>query len=214
MKKFIFDFDGTLVDSMPTYMQVMLHILEKRNISYPEDLIRIITPLGLPGTAAYYTRNFLPELTPEDIIREMGEGLYYEYVNHIPAKETVKETMLALKELGYEINVLTASPHMTLDPCLKRVGLYDLFEHVWSCDDFSTTKSDVKIYSMVAERLKTTVDNCIFLDDNINALSTAKQAGMPVIGVHDLTSEEDKERIAALCGGKYVNRMDELLEYL
>ncbi len=63
-----------------------------------------------------------------------------------------------LKAQGYSLNVLTASPHRMLDACLKRNGIYNLFDNVWSCDDFSTTKSDVQIYHMAAERLHTTVE--------------------------------------------------------
>ena len=33
----LFDFDGTLVDSMPTFVAVMLRILDENNIKY-EDL--------------------------------------------------------------------------------------------------------------------------------------------------------------------------------
>ncbi len=46
MKNFIFDFDGTLVDSMKQWAGKMLYVLEKNGVSYPEDIIKIITPLG------------------------------------------------------------------------------------------------------------------------------------------------------------------------
>ena len=46
MKTYLFDFDGTLVDSMPTYVSVMLRILDENNIKYSSDIVKIITPLG------------------------------------------------------------------------------------------------------------------------------------------------------------------------
>ena len=55
MKTYLFDFDGTLVDSMPSYVAAMLRILDENHISYGRDIIKIITPLGYAGTAAYYT---------------------------------------------------------------------------------------------------------------------------------------------------------------
>ena len=45
-KTYLFDFDGTLVDSMPAYISVMLRILDENNIKYESDIIKIITPLG------------------------------------------------------------------------------------------------------------------------------------------------------------------------
>ena len=43
MKYYLFDFDGTLVDSMPTYAAMMLRILDENKISYGDDIIKIIT---------------------------------------------------------------------------------------------------------------------------------------------------------------------------
>ena len=51
MKTYIFDFDGTLVDSMPTWSRVMKRLLDETNTPYGEDIIKIITPLGNLGTA-------------------------------------------------------------------------------------------------------------------------------------------------------------------
>ena len=45
MKDLVFDFDGTLVDSMPTFVSCMLRILDENGISYGEDLVKVITPL-------------------------------------------------------------------------------------------------------------------------------------------------------------------------
>lgn len=54
-KACLFDFDGTLVDSMPTFVSAMLRILDENGISYGNDIIKILAPLGLSGTAEYYT---------------------------------------------------------------------------------------------------------------------------------------------------------------
>ena len=39
MKHYLFDFDGTLVDSMPTYVGVMLRILKETNTPYGEVIL-------------------------------------------------------------------------------------------------------------------------------------------------------------------------------
>ena len=51
---YLFDFDGTLVDSMPTFCSCMLRILDENHIAYPADITKTITPLGLNGTATYF----------------------------------------------------------------------------------------------------------------------------------------------------------------
>ena len=54
MKDLVFDFDGTLVDSMPTWGGKMIRILKEEGVSYPENIIEIIVPLGDAGAARYF----------------------------------------------------------------------------------------------------------------------------------------------------------------
>ena len=132
-----------------------------------------------------------------------------EYEYHIPAKKYVKEKLVALKNNGHSLNVLTASPHSVLDACLKRVGLYDLFDNVWSCDDFHCSKAETKIYCDVAEKLNQKIENCCFVDDNVNAVSTAKKAGMIAVGVYDDSSGEFVEEMKKV-SDRYIFGFNEL----
>ena len=174
---------------MPTYVSAMLRILDEEGVTYGDDLVKIITPLGMNGTAEYYV-SLGVQKSKEAIMRKMGEYMLEAYLHHIPAKKYVPETLEKLKSDGCSLNVLTASPHITLDPCLKRLGLWELFDHVWSCDDFATTKADPKIYKMAAARMGLPVEQVLFLDDNLNADTTAKKAGMMVCGVYDESSRD------------------------
>ena len=122
----------------------------------------------------------------------------------------VIDVLKALKARGADLNVLTASPHTSLDPCLKRLGIWELFSNVWSCDDFNTTKADPNIYRMAAEKIGAPVEDIWFLDDNINADRTAMEAGMKVCGVYDDSSKESVEEMKALCH-RYIYNFNELL---
>lgn len=208
MNTYLFDFDGTLVDSMPTYAGVMLRILDENGVSYGSDIIKIITPLGYRDTAKYFVDMGVP-MTAEEMIARMSEYAIDEYTHNVPAKAHVVEVLRQLKARGDDLNVLTASPHVTLDPCLKRLGIFDLFTNVWSCEDFGTNKADPAIYRMAAEKIGRSVGEILFLDDNYNADRVAKQAGMKVCGVYDDTSAEFVEEIKAVAD-YYIYDFDQL----
>ena len=210
MNTYLFDFDGTLVDSMPTYSALMLRILDEHNIKYGDDIIKIITPLGYNGTATYFIEELGMDKSHEYLTTLMLKYAVDAYTNVVPAKEYVIDSLRELKKRGASLNVLTASPHEALDPCLKRLGIYDLFDNVWSCNDFDTTKADPAIYHMAAERIGVPVGEVIFLDDNLNADKTAKEAGMVVYGVYDKSSEEYIDEMKAATD-KYVYDFRELL---
>lgn len=208
---FLFDFDGTLVDSMPTYVSSMLRILDENNISYDNSIIKIITPLGLNGTADYYINHLGLNMSKEQLINEMKKYMLDAYLHTIPAKANVEFVLKQLKKQGASLNVLTASPHITLDACLKRLGLWELFDNIWSCDDFHTTKADPQIYVKAAKSMNTTVENILFLDDNLHADLTAKSAGMLVCGVYDESSKDYVDQMKAATDF-YIYDFKELLD--
>ncbi len=210
MKTFIFDFDGTLVDSMRQWSEKILHILDERGISYPNDFVKTITPLGDRGSAELLIKMGV-NMTVEEIFVLMDSYAIGEYKYRIPAKPNVPEVLKKLKADGYSLNVLTASPHKMLDCCLQRLELYDLFDNVWSCDDFETTKADPEIYEKVAAKLNKSIDECVFLDDNFNALQTASSAGMITVGVYDDTSADYINEIKEISNA-YIYNFNELLE--
>lgn len=208
MRTFLFDFDGTLVDSMPTYAGVMLRILRENNIPHGDDIIKIITPLGLIDTAKYFMGMGL-DMPHGEIVAMMTRYMIDEYTHRVPAKQNVLETLRALKARGDSLNVLTASPHDTLDPCLKRLGAWELFDNVWSCNDFGTNKSNPEIYRMAAQRLGVPVGEVIFLDDNYNADKTAREAGCQVWGVYDDSSRDYEAEIRSV-SDRYIRDFAEI----
>ena len=206
---YLFDFDGTLVDSMPTYVAVMLRILDEHGIRYGDDIVKIITPLGYQGTAEYYRTLGIAE-SVETLVSTMTAYARKAYVTRICAKDGVVETLKKFKKRGADLNVLTASPHNALDPCLRRLGVWDLFTNVWSCEDFATTKTDPEIYRMAAERIGQPIEKIVFVDDNVNAVKTAKQVGMIACGIYDDSSAEYVDEMK-LVADRYVTRFEELL---
>lgn len=205
-----FDFDGTLVDPMPVWAGVHINMLKEYGIAVPDGFIKTITPLGNNG-AALHTISLGVPLTAEEYADRAHEHLLYEYGQRIVLKEGVREALDVFKAQGHSLNVLTASPHRYLDPCLIRNGVYDLFDNVWSIDDFGLTKDNVQIYREAAERLGAPTSECVFFDDNITAVKTAALSGMRTVGVYDDTSKDLENEIRA-ASDLYVYNFTELLK--
>ena len=198
MSTYLFDFDGTLVDSMPIYAAMMLQILDENRVPHTPDIIKTTTPLGYQKTAELFASMGLDKPV-EEIVQIMTRRAVDAYTHRVPAKAHVIDALRRLKARGDSLHVLTASPHAMLDPCLARLGIYDLFGNVWSCEDFGATKADPAIYHMAAARIGQPVNAIWFLDDNPGADKTAKAAGMRVCGVYDASSAEYADKMKRIC---------------
>ena len=202
----LFDFDGTLVNSMPVFAETMLRAINEAAVSFPENIIEILTPLGYHGSAEYMINTLGIKESADALVTKMHAYAYDGYANDIKLKEGVGDFLRALKGRGYSLNVLTASPHKMLDVCLVRNGVWELFDNVWSCEDFGTTKSDPEIYRAAARRLGTDVSHVAFFDDNLHAVETAKLAGTFTLGVYDESGAAFSEQLRAV-SHHYVNTM-------
>ena len=198
--------DGTLIDSVHSLDRSVKTSLEAQNIKYPENIVEIITPLGYEG-AAKYLQSLGVKLTVEEIMQSMKESMIYDYQHTIPLKEHAKELLQRLYNEGHTLCVLTASPHFLTDPCLERLCVKNLFTHIFSTDDFGMTKSDVRIYGEVAKKIGFDITDCVFVDDNLINITTAKQSGIGTVAVYDVANTSNTDALKQIAD-KYVYSFD------
>ena len=180
----VFDLDGTLVDSMPSFQRGILSILDDAGIPYGPDMVQIVTPLGYTKSAELYVTMGVQD-SVENIVSRVEERLVKEYAENVFLKPGVGDYLRQLRDTGARLFVLTASPHSVTDICLKHNGVYDLFEKVWSVEDFGLSKSDVAIFYEVAKTIGCEVGEVNYFDDNLMAVTNAHKAGYLVYGVYD-----------------------------
>ena len=193
----VFDLDGTLVDSMSYFAAGLLKILDEAGIPYDDGIVETITPLGYVASAELF-RSMGVEATVEEMVAQMKENLVYEYSNNIKLKPYVGDFLRQLKAQGARLFVLTASPHVVTDICLKNNGVYDLFEQIWSVDDFGMTKSELELFDAVAQKIGCKPQDINYFEDNLTAVTNAALSQYKVYGVLDKQQPEDIEQIKEL----------------
>ncbi len=206
----VFDFDGTIMDSMPDWAGKMLHLLDAHGVRYPADIIRTITPLGDGGSARYFIDTLGLDMTPQAIQAELDAYALPKYRDSILPKPGVETLLQALCAADVPVCILTASPQHMIRPCLARNGLTDYFRFAWCCDDLGMKKNQPEIYAKTCAELGTPLENTLFFDDNLLALTTATKAGMLSVGVYDDTSAADEAAIRAVTV-RYLRGWGELL---
>ncbi len=195
MKKvYIFDLDGTLLNSMPYWAKAMISLLDKYNINYPIDVIKTIIPLGMKGTVEYFKTLGL-NLTLEEFMNEVYSSLQVYYENEIKFKNGAFEYLKKLKKNGASLNILTASPKIFIEVSFKRLGAFELFDNLWSCDDFGLGKTEPEIFYKILDLLGAKTEEAIFFDDNIGSIKGSKKAGICSVAVFDPTNIDSREEL-------------------
>ena len=191
---FIFDADGTLIDSMPIWKTVGQVYLRQRGIEPPADVEMLFKTSTFTETAAYFQRLGVHE-KKEEIIQGIVALVHEAYATEVPVKPGVAEALSQVSQRQIPMCVLTASEQEYLTPCLEHNGILQYFSAIFTCTQLKKTKKEPSIFIETAQSLGCAPEETVVFEDSLHCILAAKAAGCRVAAVQDEASKEDWEKI-------------------
>lgn len=199
---FIFDLDGTLVDTAPDLLTSINWLLarEQRRALGEEELRRIVGrgAKNLIATAFAMTGDEISGFEIEMLYR----AFLKDYTSHVAAQSRpypgVEETLTALKSQGFTLGVLTNKPHAPTLALIEALGLSSHFEAVWGQGKRPYLKPDPRLFPEIVAELGG--GPAVMIGDSRTDVETARAAGAPVV----LVSYGYTQEPAALLGADQV----------
>ncbi|MFP3154106.1 HAD family phosphatase [Lachnospiraceae bacterium ZAX-1] len=198
VKAYIFDLDGTLLNSMGIWEQIDRAFLKKRGLVSTPDYIRQISSMSFPEAAKYTIDLFGLKDSPDDLMNEWNEMTVHAYGNTIPLKPGAREYLLKVKATGAKIALATSATRILCNVALAHHGIAELFDVICFTEEVDFGKSRPDIFLLATEKLNVRCEDCIVFDDVLAAIMSAKSIGMTTCGVYDESSKSDFEQIAQL----------------
>ncbi len=195
---FIFDLDGTLIDSMEIWRQVDIEFLGARGIELPDDLQYLIEGMSFSETAEYFRDRFHLDQNIDEIKAEWNDMASEYYKNKIALKNGAKDFLDLLVKRGHKIAIATSNSRDLVDHILKKHEIHCYFHTIRTSCEVPRGKPYPDVYLKVAEDLGVNPENCLAFEDTLAGVMAAKAAGMKVIGVADQTSYCSKDKILEL----------------
>jgi len=196
-KAYIFDLDGTLLDSMGVWEQVDVDFLAKRGITVPPDYMDALLSMTFHEAAAYTIKRFALPDGVEDLTREWNEMAAYAYGHTVRMKPYAKEYLTTLRESGAKLAIATSLSAELRDPVLRNNGIDNFFDVICGTDEAGHGKSHPDIFLLTARKIGVPPQDCLVFEDILAAVKSAKNACMSVCAVYDKASENDWEQIKA-----------------
>ncbi len=213
VKLVIFDMDGTLIDSTDIWGKIDRDFFARRGYDQvPEDYGAEIVHMGLEKGAVMTVEKYgVPGDTPESVIKEWQDASIDEYLYRIPLKPHAKEALLYFKKNNIPVTLATANDKELYDPCLKRLGIDNLFDFILDVRTVKEGKSSPKIYNVISDKFGVSPEETMIFEDTLMGLKTASKAGYIVIGVDDDASRCVLDEKIQNCY-KYIYSFDELFK--
>lgn len=206
---YIFDLDGTLLDSFGVWNTVDELFLSKRGFDVPSDYSREISALGFDAAADYTIKRFGLNDKKEDIIEEWNKIAIRLFASEVKLFDGAREYLLKLKQVGKKLSIATASHNELLIPCLKNNGVYGLFDEIVTVSEVNNGKGKPDIYLKCAEKMGLEPSECVVFEDVPIAILSAKSAGFKTVAYLSYGNIDDHEELIKI-SDKTIKGYDEL----
>lgn len=194
-KAYLFDCDGTVVDSMPLHYLAWQRALDAHGCAFPEELFYAWGGRPVEEILADLSRDQGLQL-PITETAHIKEGYFKEA---LPELTAVAEVLEHIDEAHGRIPfaIVSGGGRNSVTQSLAQLGLLDRFELLVCAEDYTRAKPNPEPYLLAAERLGVAPADCLVFEDTQIGIDAAEAAGMTWVKVpHPL----ERARRSSLAG--------------
>lgn len=178
---YLFDCDGTIVDSMPLHYLAWKKALSEWKCDFSEELFYKWG--GMPVAEVISTLNRERGLQmPVEEVEHQKENLYYEFLPQLKAIPEVLEHIEAQRG-RIPFAVVSGSTRESVIASLTVVKLLDRFDTLVCAGEYKKSKPDPEAFLMAAAKLGVAPGACLVFEDTDMGIQAAHAAGMASVKV-------------------------------
>jgi len=178
---YLFDCDGTIVDSMPLHYKAWKRALAEWNCDFEER--RFYAWGGMPIVEIISTLNKEHGLAmPVGVVAHRKENLYYELLPELKAIPEVIEHIEA-RHGQIPFAVVSGSTRDSVIASLTTTHLLDRFNAFVCAGEYKNSKPHPEAFLMAAEKVGIAPEKCLVFEDTDMGIQAATAAGMKSVRV-------------------------------
>ena len=181
---YIFDCDGTLVDSMPLHFRAWTASFEHHGAPWKWSEDEFYANAGVPDrvTTMELNERYGANIDP-DSVHDWKVEWYSEHLPSLQPVPAVADLAKRYAEGGKKISVASGSDLSIVEPSLEVIGIRDLFEIVITPALVERGKPAPDMFLLAAERMGVAPENCLVFEDGQAGIDAATAAGMASVFV-------------------------------
>lgn len=184
LRCFIFDLDGTLVDTREANFLAYRSSLRALGMPLTRDEYDGYFGLGMRDMLELHARRFGIEVT-EDLAEACREAKAYEYLSVLSTVTILEPARTMLERLSGSVHVAlaTTASERNARAVLDHTNLTGLFDFMVFAEDVAETKPSPECFHRVAEHFGVEPAECAVLEDSDSGVAAAIAFGAKVLRV-------------------------------
>ena len=204
----IFDFDGTLFDSMHVWRGVRVNFFKKLGLEFTKEDEEAFKGLFLRESFTLAIKRFGLDYTYEELLDMLFAYIKSRYLEETEPKNDIIEFLEKLKSMGVKMGIATATGESALEAVLEKYDMLHYFSAIYSTYTVGASKTEPKVYDVVLGELGTDKNTTWVFEDAVYAAKTAKGNGYNVVGIYD-KSEPAQDELKSIVD-IYIHNYNEL----
>lgn len=189
----IFDFDGTLFDSMSIWDTAGSDYLRSIGREPEPHLAQTLKTMSLFEAACYLQKTYAISLPTDTIINGINQTIEDFYFYTAQPKEGVLDFLTKLQQKGVNMCIATATDRYLIEAALQRCQMDLFFEKILTCSELGHGKEEPIIFQEALHSLHTKKADTLVIEDAFHAIKTAKEAGFTTLTIFDEHEEKQEE---------------------
>ena len=174
---FIFDMDGVMIDSEPFWQMAQINTLHKEGVSVNcKDCEKHTKGRRIDDIAKIWCNLYNLDVLPIDLANKIINQVAVNITQNGQEIEGLTELLEYLKKQNYKIGLATSSSWKIINAVLNKLKIKDFFDEICSADDELYGKPNPAVYIKVLQKLKSTSEESIVLEDSVTGMIAAKSA--------------------------------------
>ncbi len=182
---YIFDLDGTLIDSEVLWVEAIEQALRERGCAVSHERVRelvfgrawldIYADIRAEFSRVYPTRASMEAVTVP-IFEHLRRSKYYRIHSSIDLLRDLSRT--------HPVGIVSGSTRSRIEHSIEQLGIGSDVDAFAGCEEYSPGKPDPAGFLLGAERLGVAPEACVVFEDSTAGVRGAKAAGMRCVALN------------------------------
>ncbi len=207
----IFDVDGTLLDSMNVWWDVLIEFFKAHGRDLSDEEAAQYKELTLEESIPIMADLLKLNMSGDEISDKLKQMAMKQYKYTLTLKKDAEKYLKKLHDEGIKIAIATSGYRELCEQAFSRLNVWQYIDACAFSSEVGVNKSNPDVYLLAAKRIGVRPEDCTVFEDISAGIRGAKKGGFMTCAIYDDTNADETDILKQL-SDRYITGWSELIK--